>query len=47
MSLLLLLLLPFVGSTIAELLPTNARNLDSLWAALIALDVSLVWLYPR
>lgn len=48
MSLLLLLLLPFVGSAVAALLPTNARNLESLWAALIALVVSvnLAWLYP-
>ncbi|MEK9953586.1 MAG: proton-conducting transporter membrane subunit, partial [Curvibacter sp.] len=49
MSLLLLLLLPFVGSAIAALLPTNARNLESLWAALVALAVAvpLALLYPQ
>jgi len=48
MSLLLLLLLPFVGSAIAALLPTSARNLESLWAAVIAaaVVVPLVLLYP-
>jgi multicomponent K+:H+ antiporter subunit A len=48
MSLLLLLLLPFVGSAIAALLPTSARNLESLWAAFIAaaVVVPLVLLYP-
>jgi len=49
MSLLSLLLLPFVGSVVAALLPTNARNLESLWAATIALlaAVQLAWLYPE
>ncbi len=49
MSLLLLTLLPFVGSAIAALLPTNARNLESLWAALVALAVAvpLALLYPQ
>jgi len=49
MSLLLLLLLPFVGSAIAALLPTNARNLESLWAGLVALAVAvpLALLYPQ
>ena len=47
--LLVLLLLPFVGSIVAALLPTRARNLASLWAggvALVALGW-LLWLYPR
>lgn len=49
MSLLLLLLLPFVGSAVAALLPTSARNLESLWAAAIALVVAvqLALLYPQ
>ncbi|WP_028999739.1 monovalent cation/H+ antiporter subunit A [Azohydromonas australica] len=49
MSLLLLLCLPFVGSAIAALLPTNARNLESLWAAAVALAVAvpLALLYPE
>jgi multicomponent K+:H+ antiporter subunit A len=48
MSLLLLLTLPFLGSAVAALLPTNARNAESLWAALIALAlvVPLALLYP-
>ena len=48
MSLLLLLLLPFLGSAVAALLPTNARNAESLWAALIALAlvIPLALLYP-
>ena len=37
MSLFLLLALPFVGSAVAALLPTTARNLESLWAAAVAL----------
>jgi multicomponent K+:H+ antiporter subunit A len=32
MSLLFLFSLPFIGSAVAALLPTNARNLESLWA---------------
>ena len=49
MSLLLLLCLPFVGSAIAALLPTNARNIESLWAAAVALAVAvpLALLYPE
>ncbi len=49
MSLLLLLALPFIGSAIAALLPTNARNLESLWAAAVALAVALplALLYPE
>ena len=48
MSLLLLLLLPFVGSAVAAVLPTNARNLESLWAAavMLAVAVPLALLYP-
>ena len=49
MSLLLILLLPFIGSAVAALLPTNARNLESLWAAAVALAVAapLALLYPQ
>ncbi len=48
MSLLILLALPFLGSAVAALLPTNARNVESLWAALVALAlvVPLALLYP-
>ena len=49
MSHLLLFSLPFIGSAIAALLPTNARNLVSLWAAAVALVVivHLAVLYPN
>lgn len=49
MSLLLLLCLPFVGSAVAALLPTNARNLESVWAGAVALAVAvpLALLYPQ
>jgi len=49
MSLLLLLSLPFIGSIVAALLPTNARNMVSLWAAAVALVVAvqLAFLYPH
>lgn len=49
MSLILLSILPFIGSAIAALLPTNARNLESLWAAAVALlvTVNLALLYPQ
>ena len=49
MSLLLLVFLPFVGSLVAALLPTNARNLESLWAGMIALGVAvpLALMYPE
>ena len=49
MSLLLLLSLPFLGSVVAALLPTNARNLESLWSAAVALLVTwqLALLYPQ
>lgn len=48
-SLFLLLLIPFAGCVVAALLPTNARNLESLWAALVALAVAipLALLYPE
>lgn len=48
MSLLLLVLLPFIGSAVAAVLPTNARNLESLWATLVvlAVGVPLAMLYP-
>ncbi len=46
---LLILSLPFVGSLIAALLPTRARNLESVWAAAVALAVvlPLAMLYPQ
>ncbi|HHX82571.1 MAG TPA: monovalent cation/H+ antiporter subunit A, partial [Pseudomonadaceae bacterium] len=49
MTLLLLLFIPFLGSLFAALLPTNARNLESSWAALVALAVlvPLALLYPE
>ena len=49
MSLFLLLLLPFLGCVVAALLPTNARNLESLWAGAVALGVALplALLYPE
>jgi multicomponent K+:H+ antiporter subunit A len=49
MSLFLLLALPFIGSVVAALLPTTARNLESLWAAVVALAVvvPLALLYPE
>ncbi len=49
MSLLAILLLPFAGSAVAALLPTNARNLESLWAGAVALAVAvpLGLLYPE
>ncbi len=49
MLLLVLLLLPFLGSAVAALLPTGARNFESIWAALVALAVAvpLALLYPE
>jgi len=41
MSLFLILLLPFAGSAVAALLPTNARNVESLWAATVAMAVAV------
>lgn len=47
--LLLLLVLPFVASLIAALLPTNARNRESTLAGLVALGCALqtAWLFPQ
>ncbi|WP_151448529.1 monovalent cation/H+ antiporter subunit A [Lacisediminimonas profundi] len=49
MSLIALLIVPFIGSAIAALLPTSARNLVSLWAGVVALAVAvpLALLYPE
>ncbi len=49
MSLFFLLLLPFAGCAVAALLPTNARNLESSWSALVALGVAvpMALLYPQ
>lgn len=49
MSLIVLLLLPFVGSCLAALLPHNARNAESLLAGLIALasTVQVALLFPQ
>ncbi len=49
MSPLVLLFLPFIGSLVAALMPTNARNRESLWAAVLALVMAgqLAMLYPE
>ena len=49
MSLIVLLLLPFLGSCLAAVLPHNARNAESLLAGLVALigTVSVAMLYPQ
>jgi multicomponent K+:H+ antiporter subunit A len=49
MSLIVLLLLPFIGSCLAALLPYNARNTESLLAGLVALvgTVQVALLYPQ
>ena len=49
MSLIVLLLLPFIGSCLAALLPHNARNTESLLAGLIARagTVQVALLYPQ
>ena len=49
MSLIVLLLLPFLGSCIAALLPHNARNTESLLAGLVALvgTIQVALLYPQ
>ena len=49
MSLIVLLLLPFIGSCLAAVLPHNARNSESLLAGLIALIglVQVAMLYPQ
>jgi multicomponent K+:H+ antiporter subunit A len=47
--LLLLLVLPFVASVIAAVLPANARNRESTLAGLVALGCALqvAWLFPQ
>ena len=49
MSLLLILVLPFLGSVVAALLPTRARNHVSAWAGLVALAVAtpIALMYPE
>ncbi|KWV72927.1 monovalent cation/H+ antiporter subunit A [Pseudomonas paracarnis] len=49
MSLIVLLLLPFIGSCLAALLPHNARNTESLLAGLVALvgTIQVALLYPH
>ena len=49
MSLIVLLLLPFIGSCLAALLPHNARNTQSLLAGLVALvgTIQVALLYPQ
>ena len=49
MSLIVLLLLPFVGSCLAAVLPHNARNSESLLAGLVALvgTVQVALMYPQ
>ncbi|WP_311969463.1 monovalent cation/H+ antiporter subunit A [Pseudomonas baltica] len=49
MSLIVLLLLPFLGSCVAALLPHNARNAESLLAGVIALigTVQVALWYPQ
>ncbi|MDB5898291.1 MAG: phaA [Ramlibacter sp.] len=49
MSLLLVVLLPFAGAVVAALLPTRARNAESIWAGLVALAtaVPLGLLFPE
>ena len=48
MILAFLVALPFIGSVIAALLPTNARNAESTWAGLVALIcvVQVALLFP-
>ena len=49
MSLIVLLLLPFIGSCLAAVLPHNARNSESMLAGLIALvgTIQVAMLYPQ
>ncbi|WP_282397855.1 monovalent cation/H+ antiporter subunit A [Pseudomonas sp. PS01298] len=49
MSLIVLLLLPFIGSCLAALLPHNARNTESLLAGLVALvgTIQVALFYPQ
>lgn len=48
MSLILIVLLPFLGSLVAACLPTNARNFEAWWAGLVALGCLAlnISLYP-
>ncbi|AMB87496.1 cation:proton antiporter [Pseudomonas agarici] len=49
MSLIVLLLLPFIGSCLAALLPHNARNSESILAGVIALagTIQMALFYPQ
>ncbi|KAF0864654.1 monovalent cation/H+ antiporter subunit A [Pseudomonas sp. LD120] len=49
MSLIVLLLLPFIGSCLAAVLPHNARNSESLLTGLVALlgTIAVALLYPQ
>ncbi|MDR0276432.1 MAG: monovalent cation/H+ antiporter subunit A [Paucimonas sp.] len=49
MSLIVLLLLPFIGSCLAGVLPHNARNSESILAGIVALigTVQVAMLYPQ
>ena len=49
MSLIVLLLLPFIGSCLAGVLPHNARNSESVLAGIVALigTVQVAMLYPQ
>jgi len=49
MSLVLLLVLPFIASVIAAALPANARNRESTLAGLVALGCAMqvAWLFPH
>ena len=49
MSLIVLLLLPFIGSCLAAFLPHNARNAESILAGLVAVTGAIqvaLW-YPQ
>lgn len=48
MTLMLLVLLPFIGSVVAAALPTSERNLVSIWAVIVSLGVAvpLALAYP-
>ncbi len=49
MPLITLILLPFIGSLIAAMLPANARNTESTLAGVIALGCAIqtALLFPR
>ena len=42
MALALLIVLPFIGSVVASMLPANARNAESTWAGLVVLTCLLL-----